>query len=109
MREVAQAERDKSSRYFLKITDFENERNQWQKLYSDQSIGHGNAQNLMMHTIEQLAAQLAAKGVKFKVPKVLQAIRDEFAETHEMPARAQLQALTESMKQAQLVSTPAEG
>lgn len=86
-RQVADAERDKSSRYFLKITDFEKERDQWQELYTRQSIGHGNAQSLMMRTMEQMAQQLQAKGVRAQIPKALHAVREEFLQNHELPAR----------------------
>jgi hypothetical protein len=87
------SERDKVSRYFAKISDFERERDGWQKLYHEQSIGHGNAQALMMGTIENLARQLHAKGVRAQIPKVLHEIREEFIGKHEMPARAGADAL----------------
>lgn len=103
-REVAQAERDKSSRYFTKISDFERERDDWQKRYTLQSIGHGNAQSLMMQTIDGMARQLQSKGVKVKIPKVLHAVREEFLATHELPAR-QLEA---EIKDRQQSSAPAE-
>ncbi len=96
-RAEATAERDKSSRYFLKISDFERERTQWQNLYTSQSIGHGNAQNLMMRTIEDFARLLQNHGVKVVVPKVLSAIREEFQATHEQPSRA----LAEAVKSAE--------
>lgn len=92
-RAVAEEERGKTVRYFRKITDFETERTRWQKLYNEQSIGHGNAQQLMMTTIEALARQLQAKGVRVQIPKVLHALREEFASTHEMPSRDQVEAL----------------
>jgi DNA polymerase III delta prime subunit len=95
----AESERDKASRYFLKITDFENERTQWQRLYNQQSIGHGNAQNLMMRTIEDLTRQLQAKGVRAQVPKVLHALREEFLEAHEMPSRALAEAVNRAQTQ----------
>lgn len=86
-------ERDKVSRYFAKISDFERERDGWQNMYHTQSIGHGNAQALMMSTIENLARQLQAKGVRAQIPKVLHEIRDEFLGTHELPAREGVEAL----------------
>ena len=88
----AQTERDKSSRYFAKCQDFEKERDEFQHLYTTQSIGHGNAQNLMMQTIERLAQQLQQKGVRAQIPKVLHVVREEFREHHEIPALALTQA-----------------
>jgi len=85
-RELATIERGKSSRYFDHMQEFERERTQWQELYWDQSIGHGSAQNLMMQTIEQLAQRLQAKGVKFKMNPILETLRQEFREHHELPA-----------------------
>jgi len=83
--EDARAQKD---RYFSKIEEFEKQRDDWHQLYVDQSIGHGNAQNLMMGTIEQMGKVLSAKGIRFSIPRVLHEVRAEFMETHEMPARA---------------------
>ncbi len=84
-RDEARAEKE---RYYLKIAEFEKQRNDWHKLYVEQSIGHGNAQNLMMDTIEQMGRVLSAKGIRFQIPRVLHEVRAEFLESHEMPARA---------------------
>jgi hypothetical protein len=86
-RDVAQSERDKASRYFEKISDFEKERDEWRRLYTGQSIGHGNAQELMMKTIEDMGRVLSQKGIRFQIPKVLHAVREEFLGTYELPAR----------------------
>ncbi len=82
--EEARAQKD---RYFQTITEFEKQRNSWHQLYVDQSIGHGNAQNLMMDTIEQMGKVLSSKGVRFQIPRVLHEVRAEFLEKYEMPAR----------------------
>lgn len=106
----AQAERDKSSRYLGKCQDFESERDEFYRLYTSQSIGHGNAQNLMMQTIDRLAQQLQAKGVRVQIPKVLHVVREEFREQHEMPARALVEdksKLSEAAPAAEPVPTAA--
>lgn len=87
-RELVTRERDKTSRYFTKISDMEHERDEWHQLYTGQAIGHGNAQNLMMGEIEKLARVLAAKGVKYSMPMILQEVRAEYLGKYEMPARA---------------------
>lgn len=90
-REVTQDERARRERYFEKISEFEKERSGWQKLYYEQAIGHGNAQELMMGTIEALANQVQALGGKPRIPSVLQAVRSEYVTHHELPARAATQ------------------
>ncbi len=81
-------ERDKTSRYFTAIDGIKKERDDWHQLYTGQAIGHGNAQNLMMGEIEKLARALAAKGVRYSMPRVLQEVREEYLGKYEMPARA---------------------
>lgn len=90
-REVATEERAKRERYFGSISKAESECLRWKDLYHSQSIGHGNAQELMMRTITNAQQALAAKGVKFSIPSVLYAIREEFQAQHEMPSRAAAQ------------------
>jgi len=97
-------ERDKVSRYFVKISAFERERDEWQRMYHEQSIGHGNAQSLMMGTIEKLSRQLQEKGVRVQIPKVLHEIREEFLGAHELPAREGVEAL----RKLQATQTTAE-
>jgi len=99
-REVAQAERDKTSRYFDQIRVFEQQRDEWQRLYFEQSAGHGGAQALMMGTIENLARELHARGGRPQIPKVLHAVRSEYEQTHELPAREGLAALNAAIKAA---------
>lgn len=96
--EEARAQKD---RYFDKISEMEKQRDEWHALYTSQAIGHGNAQNLMMGEIEKLARALAVKGVRYKMPMVLQAVREEFLQTYEMPARADtsLQEMVEQSRQ----------
>jgi len=89
-------ERDKSSRYFLKITEFEQERDRIQVLYTRHAIGHGNAQQLMMNTIETLVRQLQAKGVRAQIPKVLHVVREEYQANYEVPARAAAEAIAKA-------------
>lgn len=81
------AARDKTSRYFDLISEMEKERNGWHKLHQEECIGHGNAQNLMMGTIEDMARTMSAKGLRFQIPRVLHAVREEFLQSFELPAR----------------------
>ncbi len=83
--EDARAQKD---RYYDKIAEFEKQRNDWHRLYVEQSIGHGNAQNLMMDVIEQMGKVLTAHKIRFNIPRVLHEVRAEFLERYEMPARA---------------------
>jgi ABC-type transporter Mla subunit MlaD len=83
----------KCARYLDKIQEFERQRTTWQKLYYDQATGHGNAQEMMMNTIETLARQLQSLGQRPKIPSVLHAVRSEYLTTHEMPARAANEAI----------------
>jgi hypothetical protein len=72
----------KTQRYFAEIESACNQRNHWSKLYQDMSTQYGNAQDLMIRTIERLARQLQAAGIKPKVPPVIKAVRDEFFAAH---------------------------
>jgi len=92
-RDIAGAADAKTDRYFEQISVFEKQRDHWQKLYFDQAVGHGNAQSLMMGTIEKLCRDLVAKGARPQVPKVLYTLREEYIQTHELPAREGLAAL----------------
>lgn len=58
------------------------ERDKWQALYWSQGAGHGNAQALMMATIDVLARQLMGLGKKVVIPPVIQATMDEYREQH---------------------------
>lgn len=86
-REEAGEARDQKSRYFDKISGIEKEMTGWKNLYREQAIGHGNAQALMMNVIEHQQKLLRAKGVRFDVPEVLRALREEFQATHELPSK----------------------
>jgi hypothetical protein len=94
------AEQGKSARYFHKISDFEAERDRIQQLYTEHTIGHGNAQQLMMNTIEDLARQLQARGGRPQIPKVLSVVRDEYLAKHEMPVRAAAEAIQKAQAAA---------
>lgn len=95
-REVAADERGKRERYFVKISEFERQRTDWQERYYAQSIGHGNAQELMMATVENLARQLQSLGHRPRIPSVLHALRAEYQSQHEMPSRAALEAIEQA-------------
>ena len=88
-----QTARDEKERYYLQIAEFERQRNGWHKLYIEQTIGHGNAQVLMMETIDKMGRALSDRGIKFRIPRVLHEVRAEFLETHEMPARHEAEKL----------------
>ncbi len=90
--ETARAEKE---RYYLQIAEFEKQRNAWHALYVEQTIGHGNAQNMMMEVIDAMGRRLSESGIKFKIPRVLHEVRSEFLEQHEMPAREQAEKLAE--------------
>lgn len=89
-REIASAETAKRERYFEQLAVFEKQRNEAWKNYFDQAIGHGNAQNLMMTTIERFARELQARGGRPQIPKVLYKVREEYLLSHEVPAREAL-------------------
>lgn len=92
-RAVAQDERARRERYFVQIAAFETQRDEWQKLYYQQSIGHGNAQEMMISWINTLAQKLQALGVRVSLPTALQVLRQEFLTNHEMPSRVGMEAL----------------
>lgn len=106
-REVATTERDRTSRYFAKISAMAEERDGWHHLYTQQAIGHGNAQNLMMGEIEKLARALSAKGVTYQMPRILQEVREEFLGKYETPARTST-PLSEMKLQPVKMTAPAE-
>lgn len=105
-REIAQDERSKRERYFTQLEAFEKQRVEWQELYFAQSVGHGNAQSLMMQTIERLSRELQAKGGRPVIPKVLHALRGEFEERHELPARQAQALLKENAAAAAALQAP---
>lgn len=82
--------RGRADRYRTKISEVLQEREDFHQLWQQQSIGHGNAQNMMMTTIEEMGRLLSQKGVRYRLNPLLQAVRDEYLEKHEMPARADL-------------------
>ncbi len=92
-RTMFEDERGQKQRFQAKNLEIQTERDQWIKLYHDQAIGHGNAQNLMMEVIDRLGAQLTSRGIKYKVPSVLQLMREEFMQNHELPSRKALELL----------------
>ncbi len=92
-------------RYFVKISEVTTERDIWIKKCTDESIGHGNAQNLMMRTIDEMGQVLRAKGLNFKMPPVLQAVREEFVQVHEAPARQTLEDMVQGSR-TQITEVP---
>lgn len=99
-RELAQDALARKERYFTKITDFEKIAHDWQKSYYEQSIGHGNAQQIMMDCIETLARQLQGAGIAPKIPSVIHAVRSEFMEQHQVPSVAGLAELQAAQAKA---------
>lgn len=72
----------KADAYFQAISIIEKERDNYRLLYQDQSLGHDNAQRLMMHIISELHKELHKLGVTFKLPEIIQAVRGSFEESH---------------------------
>lgn len=62
------------------------ERDNWNKLYDEQSIGHGNAQAVMMDAIGHLVRLLRKAGVDPKLPAIIQETQDLYRERHVEPA-----------------------
>ncbi len=54
--------RETTHRYQLKIGDTLAERDRWVTLYYEESIGHGNAQDMMMGLINRMGAKLQQAG-----------------------------------------------
>lgn len=61
------------------------ERDTWQRLYTEQSVAHGNAQAIMMGAIEYMGKKLTIAGVSFQVPPVLEEVRQQFIHNHVTP------------------------
>lgn len=61
------------------------ERDDWVRLYSEQSIAHGNAQTLMMDWIERQRFQLKKLGHELSTPAVITQVRDDFLTEHVNP------------------------
>jgi len=95
--EAAREQRDaadaQTHRYQLKITGVLAERDQWTSLYYEQSVGHGNAQSLLMDLVNQMGARLQRAGVKFEMPQGIATIRQEFMDKHEGPATRALELM----------------
>lgn len=72
----------KADAYFQAISIIEKERDNYRSLYQDQSLGHDNAQRLMMHIIGELHRELHKLGVTFKLPEIIQVVRGSFEESH---------------------------
>jgi hypothetical protein len=64
------------------------ERDKWQRLYTEQSIAHGNAQAIMMGAIEYMGKKLSIAGIAFQVPAVLEEVRQAFIQNHVTPMLA---------------------
>lgn len=65
------------------------ERDSWQHLYFDQSVGHGNAQAMMMSTIDYMGSKLRQAGIEVPVPRLLAEVQQEFTRQHVTPVLAQ--------------------
>jgi len=72
----------KADAYFQVISIIEKERDSYRSLYQDQSLGHDNAQRLMMHIIGELHRELHKLGVTFRLPEIIQVVRGSFEESH---------------------------
>jgi len=99
--ELARLQRDT---YFTKIDSIANERDIWIDLHNREAIGHGNAQNMMMGTIDALGRQLVALGERPKIPRVIQEVREEYQAAFETPAREKVAQLETERAKAQKTS-----
>ena len=62
------------------------ERDGWCRRYDDQSIGHGNAQVIMMDAISYLEHKLKAAGVEVKLPPIVRETQALYYSEHVEPA-----------------------
>lgn len=77
-----------------------NERDTWQRLYSEQSVAHGNAQAIMMGAIEYMGKKLTTAGIPFQVPSVLEEVRQDFVRNHVTPVLSQSAAVESESKKS---------
>jgi len=61
------------------------QRDQWSKLYDEQSIAHGNAQAIMMDAIAFLERKLAAAGVNVTLPPIVRETQALYLDRHVTP------------------------
>jgi hypothetical protein len=64
------------------------ERDAWNRLYDEQSIGHGNAQAMMMDAIQHLQRKLRDAGVTVALPPIIRETQELYRERHVEPALA---------------------
>lgn len=85
--ESLEKETHRANTYLAKITDFEQERNQWKQLYYAEALMHGNAQQLLLSELSQLQVQFvrATKGKQPRVSQLVQALTEDYAATHPTP------------------------
>lgn len=62
------------------------ERDGWCARYDDQSIGHGNAQVMMMDAVAYLEHKLKAAGVEVKLPPIIRETQALYYSEHVAPA-----------------------
>jgi len=90
--EIARRQRDELFRQkaeqFERIDGIVKEANGWRSHYHEQSIAHGNAQALMLETIERQAKALTALGRLTEVPPIIRTVMADFRKEHVMPAEA---------------------
>lgn len=78
----------RAAEYFAKIEEVIKEREVWREWYNDQSIGHDNAQQLMMRTIDRLGAQITRlTGQPPRIEPVLHFVSEGFQAAHGEQAR----------------------
>lgn len=85
--------RNRADSLFASADSVVKECTEWRRRYYEQSLQAGNAQALMMATLEQLAAKCQALGGKVEIPRIIQAVRSEYVTQHVQPAIAGLQAM----------------
>lgn len=66
------------------------EKEKWQALYFDQVTCHGNAQEFLTGFNAFLQEKLRAHGIEIQAPPVLEELRQDFLQKHEIPVRSEL-------------------
>lgn len=98
----------KASEYRNTIGGVLVERDNWNRLYDEQSIGHGNAQAIMMDAITFLQRKLQAAGVEVQLPDVVRETQELYRERHIAPTlqRTGAAPMQRAPRQDQTMSEP---
>jgi hypothetical protein len=78
----------RAEEYRVTVESVLKQRDQWCDLYNEQSIGHGNAQAIMMDAIAFLERKLRQAGVEVTLPPVVRETQELYRDRHVEPALA---------------------